>query len=179
MQMMIEGRFGRLTTAALLGLAGVLGFGGGNAALGAQEQPNACELFSRKEARKILGRSVQRETSITGTEASTCGYVADKDAERVVSFSVGEFATSEESRVAYLRARANARFDGLKVQNVRRLGSGAHWLPETNNFERTVNEQKVVFGELTVRDGRRVYTVFLAPPSKSKARDAIELVISD
>lgn len=167
-----------MTAAAVVGLAGVLGLGGGDA-LGAQEQPNACELFSRRDAKKILGKSVRRETNITGTEASTCGYVAEKDAKRVVSFSVGEFATSEESRVAYTRARANAKFDGLKVENVRRLGNGAHWLPETNNFERTINDQKVTFGELTARDGRRVYTVFIAPPSKSKARDAIELVISD
>jgi hypothetical protein len=176
---MNQGRLRKTAVAAFVGLAGILGFGSGNFAVAAQEQPNACELFTRTEARKILGKGVRRETSITGTDASTCGYVVEKDAKRVVSFSVGEFTSGEEATIAYIRARANAKFDELKIETVRRLGKRAYWLPQTNNFERTVNDQKVTFGELTVRDGRRVYTVFIAPPSKNKARDAMELVISD
>jgi hypothetical protein len=176
---MIEGRFRTMTVAAFVGLGGLLGFGGWNVAVAAQEQPNACELLTRKEARKILGKAVRRETNITGTDASSCDYVVEKDAKRVLGLGVGELASEDEASKAYTAARANAKFDGLKVEHVRRLGNLAHWLPETNNFERTVGDEKVVFGELTVLDGRRVYTVYLAPPSKSKARDAVNLVIAD
>jgi hypothetical protein len=164
--------------AAAVGLGGVAGIGGAEA-FGQPAQPNACELFTRKDATRILGKSVRRNTDITGTQASTCGYEAEKDAKRVVSLSVGEFASDSEASTAYTRARANAKFDGLKVENVRRLGNRAHWLPKTNNFERIVLDQKITFGELTVLQGRRVYTVFVAPTSKTKARDAIDLVISD
>jgi hypothetical protein len=176
---MNQGRLRKTAIAAFVGLAGVLGFGSGNVAVAAQEQPNACELLTRKEARRILGRSVRRETNITGTEASSCSYVVTKDAKRVLGLGVGELASKDEASKAYTAARANAQFDGLKVHHVRRLGNIAHWLPKTNNFERKIGEEQVALGELTVLDGRRVYTVFIAPPSKTKARDAIELVISD
>jgi hypothetical protein len=178
MSTVMERRLRSAAVAAVVSLGGVVGTGGADA-FGAQAQPNACELFSRKDAKKILGKSVRRETNITGTEASTCGYVAEKDPKRVVSFSVGEFPSDAEALKAYTRARANAKFDALKVENVRKLGNRAHWLPKTNNFERTVLDNEVGFGELTVLQGRRVYTVFLAPPSKDKARDAINLVIAD
>ena len=62
---------------------------------------------------------------------------------------------------------------------MRGVGQRAHWLPQTNNFERTVLGENVEFGELTVLEGRRVYSVVLAPPSKSKARDAMRRVIAD
>jgi hypothetical protein len=80
---------------------------------------------------------------------------------------------------AYTRARAKAQFDGLKVENVRGVGQRAHWLPRTNNFERTVVGERVEFGELTVLDGRRVYSVFIAPRSKSKALDAMKRIIAN
>ena len=179
MSTVIERRLRRVTLAAAVGLGGVVGLGGAGDALGQPTQPNACELFTRKDAKKTLGKSVRRETNITGTDTSTCGYVAEKDAKRVVSVSVGEFASDDDAANAYTRAGVKAKFDGLKVENVRRLGNRAHWLPKTNNFERTVREQKIDLGELTVLQGRRVYTVYLAPPSKSKARDAINLVIAD
>lgn len=176
---MIEGRLRKSAVVAIVGLAGVLSFGGGNVAVGAQAEPNACELLTRKDAKKVLGKAVRRETDLSGTEASSCSYVVAKDAKRVIGLGVGELASRDEASKAYTRARANAQFDGLKVENVRRLGNRAHWLPKTNNFGRTVREEKIDFGELTVLDGRRVYTVYLAPPSKSKARDAINLVIAD
>lgn len=174
----MERRWRSAAVAAVVGLGGVGGIGGAEA-FGQPVQPNACELFTRKDAKRILGKSVRRNTDITGTHASTCGYEAEKDAKRVVSFSVGEFASDSETSTAYTRARANAKFDGLKVENVRRLGNRAHWLPKTNNFKLTVLDKEVAFGELTVLQGRRVYTVFRAPPWRSKARDAINLVIAD
>ncbi|HYU39298.1 MAG TPA: hypothetical protein VEM59_05610 [Acidimicrobiia bacterium] len=179
MSTMMERRLRSAAVAAVVGLGGVVAVGGAGEAFGSQAQPNACALFSRKDAKKIIGKAVRRETDITGTEASTCGYASEKDPKRVVSLSVGEFASDGEASKAYTRARANAKFDGLKVETVRRLGNRAHWLPKTNNFEQTVLDQPVTFGELTVRQGCRVYTIFLAPPSKSKARDAINLVIAD
>jgi hypothetical protein len=168
-----------MAAAACIALAGVVGVDGGHAAAGAQEQPNACKLFSRTEAKKTLGKPVRRDTNLAGTQASTCGYVAENDAKRAVGLAVGQFASSDDASKAYTRARLNAQFDGLKIEKVRRLGQQAHWLPMTNNFERTVLSEKVVLGELTVLDGRRVYTVYLAPPSKAKTRDAINAVIAD
>jgi hypothetical protein len=174
---LIAGRARR--AAALLVLGCAVALGSGNLAVGAQEPPSACELFSRSEAKKITGKPVRRETSITGQQGSECSYSAQRDAKRVVGVAVGEFATDEEASKAYTRARANAQFDGLTVENVRRLGQRAYWLHETTNFERTVRDEKLVIGEVTVLDGRRVYTAYLAPPSKKKARDAINLMIAD
>jgi len=175
----IERRLRNMTVAALVGLGGAVGAGGAPDALASQRQPDACALFTRKDAERVLGKSVRHETNITGTEASTCGYVAEKDAKRFVSLSVGEFASRVEASKAYTRARVNARFDGLKVETMHRLGNRAYWLPKTNNFEPTIVGDKLVIGELTVLTGRRVYTVYIAPPSKTKARDAINLVIAD
>jgi hypothetical protein len=174
-----ERRVRKTTVAAVVGLGSVLGVGGASDALGPQAQPSACELFSRKDARRIIGKAVRRETNITGPQGSQCSYTAEKDAKRVVGLAVGEFASDDEASKAYAKAHANAKFDGLKVENVRRLGKRAYWLPKTNNFERTIMGQKLVIGELTVLTGRRVYTVYIAPPSKKKARDAINLVIAD
>lgn len=165
--------------AAVVGLSGVIAWGGGADAEGAQVQPNACKLLSQKSARRILGKPVRRETNLAGTQASSCSYVAEKDAKRIVGLAVAEFPSDEEASRAYTKARANAQFDGLKVANARRLGQRAHWLPQTNNFDRTVLGEKIVLGELTVLNGGRVYTVYVAPPSMSKARDAISLVIAD
>jgi hypothetical protein len=175
---MLAGGIRTLTVAAVVGMGGILGLGDGSLAA-AQAQPNACELFTRKEAKRILGKAVRRETNLAGTQASTCGYVVEKDATRVVGLAAGEFPSDDEASKAYTRARADAQFDGLKIETVRKLGSGAYWLPKTNNFERTILDEKLVIGELTVLEGRRVYTVYLAPPSKTKARDTIKLVIAD
>lgn len=179
MSTVIERRLRRTTVAAVVGLGGFVGVGGASDALGPQAQPNACELFSRKDARRIIGKAVRRETNITGQKGSQCSYTAEKDAKRVVGLAVGEFASTDEASKAYTKARANAKFDGLEVENVRRLGKRAYWLPKTNNFERTILGEKLVLGELTVLTGRRIYTVNIAPPSKKKARDAINLVIAD
>jgi hypothetical protein len=64
----------------------------------------------------------------------------------------------------------------LKIENMRGVGQRASWLPQTNNFERTVVGEQIAFGELTALEGRRVYSVSVAPPSKSKARQAMNLV---
>jgi hypothetical protein len=176
---LVEHRLRTMTAAALVGVSGVIAWSGGADAAGAQAQPDACVLFTRKDAKRVLGKAARRETSIQSAQGSECSYTAEKDAERVVGLAVGQFASDDEAAKAYTRARANAQFDGLKVENVRRLGQRAHWLPQTNNFERTVLGEKLVLGELTVLNGRRVYAMYVAPSSKSKARDAIKLVISD
>lgn len=170
---MVRGRIRILTAVAVTAF---VAFGG---VAGAQEQPTACELLTAKEAKKVLGRSVRRETDLTGTQASSCTYVVEKDAKRVLGLGVGQFSSTDDASKAYTRARVDAQFDGLNVEKVRRLGQRAHWLPKTNNFEKTVRDQKIDLGELTVLDGQRVYTVYLAPPSKTKARDALNAVIAD
>src|SRR5262249_1550814 len=175
----IERRLRNMTVAALVGLGGAVGAGGAPDALASQRQPDACALFTRQNAERVPGKPARRDANITGSEASTCGYVLEKDAKRVVSLSVGEFASRVEASKAYTKGRVNARFDGFEVESVRRLGKRAYWLPKTNNFERAIVGEKLVVGELTVLTGRRVYTVFIAPPSKTKARDAINLVIAD
>jgi hypothetical protein len=166
----------RRTTAAAAGLIGVLGFPGIDA-VGAQAPPNACELLTQKDARTILRKAVRRETNLTGTEASQCSYTAEKDATRVVGLGVGAFASADEAANAYARTRADAQFDGLKIENVRRLGDRAYYLPKTNNFERTARSKKPVIGELTTLDGQAVYTAYVTPPSKTRARDAIKRAI--
>jgi hypothetical protein len=167
----------RLGTAAVVGLAGVASMVGGIDASGAQTQPNACELLTQNDAKKILGKTVRRETNVAGTQATSCSYVVAGDAKRVVGLGVGTFATPDEAAKAYTRARANAQFDGLKIENVRKLGDRAYYLPRTNNFERTVREKKLAFGEVTVLEAQDVYTTFVTPPSKTKATDAIKKAI--
>jgi ribosomal protein S5 len=167
----------RFGTAAVAGLAGVASMVGGVDAAGAQTQPNACELLTQNDAKKILGKAVRRETNLAGTQATSCSYVVAGDAKRVVGLGVGAFVSADEAANAYTRARANAQFDGLKIQNVRKLGDRAYYLPKTNNFERTVRDKKVAFGELTVIDGQDVYTAFVTPPSKTKATETIKKAI--
>jgi hypothetical protein len=149
------------------------------AAVAAQLQPDACKVLTPKEAKRVLGKTPRREAKIRSVQGSECIYAAEKDAKRIVRLALGEFPSKDEASNAYTRARANAQFDGLEVENVRRDGQRAHWLPQTNNFERTVLGEPVEFGELTVLEGRRVYSVSIAPPSKSKARDAMKRVIPD
>jgi hypothetical protein len=140
-----------------------------------QLQPDACKLLTQKEAKRILSKTPRREAKLRSVQGSECIYAAEKDAKRIVRLALGEFPTHDEASTAYTRARAEARFDGLKVEIVRGVGERAHWLPRTNNFERTVLGERVEFGELTALDGRRVYSVSVAPVSKSTARDAMNL----
>ena len=173
-------RLRTVTAAAVLGAGGVIAVGGAaQPASGTQAQPDACVLFTRKEATRVLGKAARRETRIQGAQGSECSYTAKKDAKRVVGVAVGQFASPDEASKAYTSARANAQFDGLKIENVRRLGRRAHWLPRTNNFERTVLGEQLAIGELTVLEGRRVYTAYVAPPSKRNARETINLVTAD
>jgi len=168
---------GRLGTAVVAGLAGVASMAVGVDAAGAQMQPNACELLTQNDAKKILGKAVRRETNLAGTQATSCSYVVARDAKRVVGIGVGAFTSADEATNAYARARANAQFDRLKIENVRKLGDRAYYLTKTNNFERTVRNKKLAFGELTVLDGQDVYTAFVTPPSKAKASDAVKAAI--
>jgi hypothetical protein len=160
-------------------VSGIVAFSAPPAAVAAQLQPDACKVLTPKEAKRVLGKAPRREAKIRGIQGSECIYAAEKDAKRIVRLALGEFPSKDEASNAYTRARAKAQLDGLKVENVRGVGQRAHWLPQTNNFERTVVGEQVAFGELTVLDGRHVYSVFLAPPSKSKARDAMKRVIAD
>lgn len=167
----------RFTRAVVAALAGVASMVGGVELAGAQTQPSACELLTEKDARTILGKAVRRETNVAETQATSCSYVVTKDATRVLGVAVGEFPSGDEAANAFARSRATAQFDGLKIESGLKLGTLAYWLPKTNNFQRTVKNKKITIGELTALDGTRVYTVFLAPPSKAKARDAVKKAI--
>ena len=169
----------RLGTVAVAALSGAVSMVCGIDASGAQTQPNACELLTQNDAKKILGKAVRRETNLAGTQATSCSYVAAKDATRVVGLGVGEFPTNDEAAKAFSRARATAQFDGLKIESGLKLGTPAYWLPTTKNFERTVRDKKLEVGELTALGESRVYTVFIAPSSKTKAREAFKLVTAD
>ena len=127
----------------------------------------------------MLGQAARREAKIRSVQGSECIYAGEKDPKRIVRVALGEFGSGDEASKAYTTARANAQYHGLTVENVRRVGRRAHWLPQTNNFERTVAGEPVVFGELTVLEGRRVYSAFVAPPSQKKARDTIDLMVAD
>ena len=103
-------------------------------ATAAQLQPDACKLFTNKDARRILGEAARRDAKIRSVQGSECIYAGEKDPKRIVRLALGEFASGDEASKAYTAARANAQFDGLKVETVRRVGRRAHWLPQTNNF---------------------------------------------
>jgi hypothetical protein len=160
---------------AALGLSGVA-LAASPAVAATQLQPDACKVLTERKAKQVLGKAPLREAKIRGVQGSECIYAVKADAKRVVRLALGDFPSRDEAATAYARARAKAQSDGLKVENVRGVGQRAHWLSPTNNFERTVIGEQLVFGELTVLDGRRVYSVFVAPPSKSKAREAMKLV---
>ena len=162
-----------------IGLSGVVALVAPPGVFAAQLQPDACKVLTRNEARRVLGQAARREAKLRGVQGSECIYAAEEDAKRIVRLALGEFPSDDEASEAYTRARAKAQFDGLDIENVRRTGQRAYWLPQTNNFERTVLGEQVAFGELTVLEGRRVYSVFVAPPSKKKARDAFNLVSAD
>jgi hypothetical protein len=159
-----------------IAVSGVVASVGSPHALGAQLQPDTCKVLTQNEAKRVLGKTPRREAKIRGIEGSECIYAAEKDAKRIVRLALGEFPSRDEASNAYARARAKAQFDGLKIENMRGVGQRAYWLPQTNNFERTVVGEQVAFGELTALEGRRVYSVSVAPPSKSKTRQAMNLV---
>jgi hypothetical protein len=164
---------------AAISLAGIVALVAPPAASAAQLQPDVCRLFTPREAKRVLGKAVRREAKLRGVQGSECIYAAKNDSKRVVRVALGEFPSDDEASNAWARARAKAQFDGLKIENVRRVGQRAYWLPQTNNFERAVLGEPAAFGELTVQDGRRVYSVFVTPPSKKKARDTFDLVTAD
>lgn len=164
---------------AAISLSGIAALVAPPAVAAAQLQPDVCKLFTPKEAERILGKEPRREAKLRSVQGSECIYAAKRDAKRVVRVALGEFPSDDEASSAWAMARANAQFDGLKIENVRRVGQRAYWLPQTNNFERAVLGEQAVFGELTVQDGRRVYSVFVTPPSKKKARDTFNLVTAD
>ena len=169
-------RLGTAAVVATISVSGIVAVSTPPAAVAAQLQPDACKVLTPKEAKRVLGKAPHREAKIRSVQGSECIYAAEKDDKRIVRLALGEFPSEEQASNAYARARAKAQFDGLKVENVRGVGQRAHWLPQTNNFERTVLGVEVAFGELTALEGRRVYSVFIAPPSKSKASDAMKRV---
>jgi len=137
----------------------------------------ACELFTESDAEDVLGAPVEKETDLGGTEATSCSYVAADDPTRVLGLGVGDFETADEAETAILRARADAQFDGLEVQQVDDIGDEAYYLPASNNFERTINDEALTFGELGARDGRRVVTAFVTPANEDAARAITELAL--
>jgi hypothetical protein len=169
----------RAATVAAIALSGIVAFPSPPAAVATQLQPDACKELTQSEAKRVLGKTPRREAKLRSVQGSECIYAAEKDAKRIVRLALGEFSSKDEAANAYATARAKAQFDELKIEDVRGVGQRAYSLPQTNNFERTVVGEQVVFGELTALDGRRVYSVFVAPASKSKARQAMNLVTND
>jgi len=138
---------------------------------------SACELFTEGEAADVLGGAVRREMDLGGTEASTCTYVGEDDATRALGLGAGTFESDEAADNAFRRARADAQFDGLEIEDVPDLGADAYWLPESNNFERTISDQELTYGELDVRVGNRVLTAFVTPSNRDAARAIAELTL--
>jgi hypothetical protein len=138
----------------------------------------ACDLLSREDAEEVLGAPVEKETDLGGTEATSCGYVAADDPTRALGLGVGDFETVDGAGKAILKARADAQFDGLEVQQIDDIGDEAYYLPVSNNFERTINNEPLTFGELGARDGKRVFTAFVTPANEDAARAIVELAIS-
>jgi hypothetical protein len=138
----------------------------------------ACKLLSEGDAEDVLGAPVEKETDLGGTEATSCSYVAADDPTRVLGLGVGDFETADEAEKAILRARADAQFDGLELQQIDDVGDEAYYLPASNNFERTINDETLTFGELGARDGKRVVTAFVTPADEDAARAIVELAIS-
>jgi hypothetical protein len=137
----------------------------------------ACELFSEDDAEEVLGAPVEKETDLGGTEATSCSYVAADDPTRVLGLGVGDFETTDAAENALLKARADAQFDGLEVQQIDDIGGEAYYLPASNNFERTINNEQLTFGELGARDGKRVATAFVTPADEDAARAVVELAL--
>lgn len=137
----------------------------------------ACELFSEDDAEEVLGAPVEKETDLGGTEATSCSYVAAHDPTRVLGLGVGDLETTDAAEKALLEARANAQFDGLEVQQIDDIGDEAYYLPASNNFERTINNEQLTFGELGARDGKRVATAFVTPADEDAARAIVELAL--
>lgn len=136
----------------------------------------ACKLFSEQDAEAVLGAPVEKETDVGGTEATSCSYVAD-DPTRVLGLGIGDFDTADDAEKAILRARADAQFDGLEVRQIDDVGNEAYYLPASNNFERTINDEQLTFGELEARDGTRVVTAFVTPENEDAARAIVELAL--
>jgi len=130
----------------------------------------ACKLFSEEDAEDILGAPVEKETDLGGTEATSCSYVDADDSTRVLGLGVGDLETTDAAEKVILKARADAQFDGLEVRQIDDIGDEAYYLPASNNFERTINDEPLTFGELGARDGKRVVTAFVTPESEDAAR---------
>ncbi|MGI8796696.1 MAG: hypothetical protein ACR2IR_09000 [Acidimicrobiia bacterium] len=137
----------------------------------------ACELFSDDDAEEVLGAPVEKETDLGGTEATSCSYVAADDPTRVLGLGVGDLETTDAAEKALLEARADAQFDGLEVQQIDDIGDEAYYLPASNNFERTISNEQLTFGELGARDGKRVATAFVTPANEDAARAIVELAL--
>ncbi len=137
----------------------------------------ACRLFSESDAEDVLGAPVEKETDLGGTEATSCSYVAADDPTRSLGVGVGDFETTDAAEKAILKARADAQFDGLEVQQVDDIGDEAYYLPVSNNFERTINNEELSFSELGARDGKRVITSFVTPGNEDAARAIAEKVL--
>jgi hypothetical protein len=138
----------------------------------------ACDLFSTDDAEALLGGPVSVSVDIDGAQASTCEYVLEDDATIALGVGVGTFDNTEAAEDAYLMARANAQFDELDPQDVDNLGDEAYWIADTTNFTREIAGEMLTLGELNVRDGTTLVTVYLTPPEQNTAEQAAEIAIS-
>ncbi|MGH9025985.1 MAG: hypothetical protein ACRDWD_07700 [Acidimicrobiia bacterium] len=138
----------------------------------------ACDLFTVGDAEDLLGGPVENEMDTDEARASTCAYVLDDDATVAIGVGIGTYADTDAAENAFLGARANAQFDMLDPQDVDGLGDEAYWVAETTNFTRVIESEELTLGELEVRDGTTLVTVYLTPPDQDTAEQAAGLVLS-
>jgi hypothetical protein len=138
----------------------------------------ACDLLTDDDAETLLGGPVTVEMDTDEAQASTCAYVLEDDNTVALGVGIGTFDDTEAAENAFLMARANAQFDELDPQDVEGLGDEAYWIAATTNFTREIEGEELVMGELDVRDGTTLVTVYLTPPEQATAEQAAQLVLS-
>jgi hypothetical protein len=137
----------------------------------------ACDVFADDDAEALLGGPVSVSVDLDEAQASTCEYVLEDDATVALGVGIGTFDDTEAAEDAYLRARANAQFDELDPQDVDNFGDEAYWIADTTNFTHEINGEELTLGELNVRDGTTLLTVYLTPPDQDTAEQAAEIVL--
>ena len=137
----------------------------------------ACDLLTIGDAEQLLGGPVSEEMDTDEAQASTCAYVLEDDATVSLGVGLGTFDDTEAAEDAFAMARANTQFDDLDPFDVDGIGDEAYWIADTTNFTRVINNEDLTVGELDVRGGTTLVTVYLTPADQDTAEAAAELVL--
>ena len=141
------------------------------------ENQTACDIFTRQEARELLGGPGVRSIDLDEARASTCEYILEGDNTVFVGVSVGTFNDADAAENVFAVARANARFDELEPVDVDGVGDEAYWIDESTNFTREINGEPLTIGELNARSGATVVTVYVSPADQATAERAAAFVL--